>query len=128
MLKLKEEPIDEFSADKVETGQKQSIGSVLALQVNTIAVCSGWGIRWLKKYILLLHIYYYFFCSIVYVKDLELSFVPDSDLWWQEQEYKDEEPSIWPAGSNAVGLLVRSGCKGVLDGPNAMLKKKKSSK
>ena len=39
-------------------------------------------------YILLL------FCSIVYVKDLELSFVPDSDLWWQEQEYKDEEPSI----------------------------------
>jgi len=41
MLKLKEEPIDKFSADKVETGQKQSIGSVLALQVNTTAVCSG---------------------------------------------------------------------------------------
>jgi len=44
MLKLKEEsiePIDEFSADKVETGQKQSIASVLALQVTTTAVCSG---------------------------------------------------------------------------------------
>ena len=126
MLKLKEEPIDEFSADKVETGQKQSIASVLALQVTTTAVCSGWGmtekVYITATYILLL------FCSIVYVKDLELSFVPDSDLWWQEQEYKDEEPSIWPAGSNAVGLLVRSGCKGVLDGPNAMLKKKKSSK
>ena len=46
MLKLKEEsiePIDEFSAYKVETGQKQSIASVLALQVTTTAVCSGWG-------------------------------------------------------------------------------------